>query len=167
LHYRTSAATLRKLAEGPMIFELEQSQSESTRASLITAKPQSSRGQLARDGRPGDWDRFQVRNIGLAAQRRMAAKYRGDAERFRREAIRELARTLGVRTDDWRRTEFEVFCDFAVTLSLVDDLREWDQGEKQALLKIIRAKAGSDESRYLRLLQKHTRLRAAIIKLGS
>jgi len=43
--YRTSARTLRKLAESPMIFELDQ-----TRAS--------------------DWDRFQVRKIGLQMQRR-------------------------------------------------------------------------------------------------
>ena len=42
--YRTSARTLRKLAESPMTFELNQEQA-------------------------GDWDRFQVRKIGLKAQR--------------------------------------------------------------------------------------------------
>jgi hypothetical protein len=42
--YRTSARTLRKLAESPMIFELDQK-------------------------RAGDWDRFQVRKIGLRMQR--------------------------------------------------------------------------------------------------
>ncbi|HYK20106.1 MAG TPA: hypothetical protein VEV42_05195, partial [Pyrinomonadaceae bacterium] len=42
--YRTSAATLRRLAESPMIFELD----------------------LARHG---DWDSFQVRKIGFKAQR--------------------------------------------------------------------------------------------------
>jgi hypothetical protein len=42
--YRTSAATLRKLAASPMIFELD-------------------------DKRRGDWDRFQVRKIGFKAQR--------------------------------------------------------------------------------------------------
>ena len=57
--------------------------------------------------------------------------------------------------------------DFAVALSLVEDLREWSNGERRALVSIIRAKAGSDESRYLKLMQKHARLRAAIIKLGS
>ena len=43
--YRTSARTLRKLAESPMTFELNQDQA-------------------------GDWDRFQVRQIGFKAQRR-------------------------------------------------------------------------------------------------
>jgi len=42
--YRTSAATLRRLAESPMIFELNEQ-------------------------RRGDWDRFQVRKIGFKAQR--------------------------------------------------------------------------------------------------
>lgn len=41
--YRTPAATLRKLAKSPMIFELDQE-------------------------RKGDWDRFHVRNIGFKAQ---------------------------------------------------------------------------------------------------
>ena len=42
--YRTPAATLRKLAASPMIFEMN-------------------------DKRRGDWDRFQVRKIGFKAQR--------------------------------------------------------------------------------------------------
>jgi hypothetical protein len=140
--YRTSAATLRKLAEGPMIFEVGETQS-------------------------GDWDRFQVRNIGFAAARRMAAKYHGDVERFREDAIKGLSRVLAVHTNNLRPAELEAFSNFAVTLSLVDDLSEWTRTERQALLKIIRAKAGADESGYLKQMQQHARLRAAIIKLGS
>jgi hypothetical protein len=47
--YRTSARTLRKLAESPMVFELDQEQA-------------------------GDWDRFQVRKIGFRAQRQKVTK---------------------------------------------------------------------------------------------
>jgi hypothetical protein len=166
-NYRTSAATLRKLAEGPMIFELAETQRGSTTASLSRSRSASPLQQPALRGRPGDWDRFQVRNIGLAAARRMAAKHRGDAERFRANALEQLERALGIRATDWRATEREALSDFAVTLSLVDDLQDWGQVEKQALVKIIRAKAGTDESRYLKLMQKHARLRAAMIKLGS
>lgn len=140
--YRTSARTLRKLAGGPMIFELDNSKT-------------------------GDWDRFQVRNVGLAIQRRMATKFKGDGERIRSNAVTEMARVLGIRIGDWKKTELPALRDFAVTLSLVEDLPLWSQSEKQALLRIIRAKAGTDESKYLKLMQKHTRLRKAIIKLGS
>ena len=47
--YRTSAAMLRKLAQSPMIFELDSE-------------------------RRGDWDRFQIRTIGFKAQRGLSAE---------------------------------------------------------------------------------------------
>lgn len=47
--YRTSAATLRRLAASPMIFELD-------------------------SDRRGDWDHFQTRNIGFKAQRGLSAE---------------------------------------------------------------------------------------------
>jgi hypothetical protein len=145
-NYRTSASKLRKLAAGPMIFELHN-------APNVT--------------RPRDWDRFQVRNIGLAVQRRMATKHAGEAERFRSAAVEELARVLDLKISDWREGRLAVLSDFSVALSLVEDLGRWNEVEKELLMKIIRAKATSDESRYLKLMQKHNRLRAAMIRLGS
>ncbi len=145
-NYRTSLRTLRKLAVAPMIFELDKTQKEF---------------------RSGDWDRFQVRNIGLAVQRQMAMKYEGDADKFRTEAVKELTRLLGIRASDWRAAELPVLSDFAVTLSLANHLTEWSEVEKRGLVRVIRAKAGADESSYLNLMQKHARLRSAIIKLGS
>jgi len=103
--YRTSAATLRKLAQSPMIFELH--------------------GE-----RGGDWDRFQVRKIGFKAQRQ-------------------------------RETNF------AAVLSLIPDLQRWSVGEKELLSRIVRAKAGPEETTYLKLMQRHGRLREQIIRLGS
>jgi hypothetical protein len=144
--YRTSAAILRKLAAGPMIFELDRS---------------------LEDPRPGEWDQFQVRNVGLAVQRRMAAKYAGDARRFRVAAVAQLARLLGLNTNNWSEAKLFALSDFAVTLSAGEDLQEWSAAEKHALVQVIRAKAGSDESRYLRSMQKHGSFRKQIIRLGS
>jgi hypothetical protein len=140
--YRTSARTLRKLAESPMVFELEQ----------INA---------------ADWDRFQLRNIGVAVARRMAAKNRGEVEAFRLAAVEKLTRALGMKREGFRPGETSALNDFAVAVSLIDDLGEWNEGEKRALAQVIRAKAAVDESRYLKLMQRHERLRAAMIKLGS
>lgn len=140
--YRTTAQTLRKLAADSMIFELDQKNS-------------------------GDWDRFQVRNIGLAVQRRMAEQFDGDAEEFRLETSRALVRVLGVDAENLQTAAQIVFSDYAVTLSMVEDLALWTADEKSALLQIIRAKAGPAESRYLKLMQKHPRLRKALISLGS
>ena len=140
--YRTSKAVLRRLASGPMIFELE----EST---------------------VGDWDGFQVRHLGLAVQRRMAARFGGDAKRIRAASVEKVARALGIRLREWREVELSALSDFAVVLDLIPDLNRWSDSEKQAVLRIIQAKAGADEARYLNLMQKHGRLRAAMIKLGS
>ncbi|HYG79037.1 MAG TPA: hypothetical protein VD861_01540, partial [Pyrinomonadaceae bacterium] len=139
--YRTPARTLRSLAEGHMILE--------------TAAAQSS------------WDRFRIRNVGLAVQRRMAKEFGGDARQIRRASAARVERALGVRTSGWKEDERRAFDDLALVLALIPDLARWNEDEKKALANIVRAKAGADESRYLRLLRRHSRLRAEIIKIGS
>jgi hypothetical protein len=139
--YRTSARTLRRLAESPMVFELEREHA-------------------------GDWDRFQLRNIGLAAQRRMAARYEGDPARFTEDAVMRLSRALDIDDGSWPQSARAAVNDFAITASLIEDFPRWSAQEKGGLLKIIRAKTTGDESRYLKLMQKHTLLRHAMLKLG-
>lgn len=138
--YRTRAGTLRKLAEGPMVFEFDESHG-------------------------GDWDLFQLRKIGLRVQRLMAAKFDGNAEKFRAASERRLSHWLGMTNRSWRGVS--ALSDFAVALSPVGDLRSWNSDEKQLLVRIIKAKATADESSYLKLMQKHIRLRRALISLGN
>jgi len=63
--YRTSAATLRKLARSPMIFELDEK-------------------------RIGDWDRFQIRKIGFKVQRGLSAEEKKGLEEKSRSVIIKL-----------------------------------------------------------------------------
>jgi len=81
--------------------------------------------------------------------------------------VKDLARATGIRADAWPKTGLPALHDFAVALSLVADLHKWSDTEKRALVRVIRAKTASDESSYLKLMQKHARLREALIKLGS
>jgi hypothetical protein len=140
--YRTPARTLRRLAEGYMIYEL---------------LPE----------RAGEWDTFQVRKIGLAIQRRMARDFGGKAEKIREASVREVTRAMGMRTDDWKPSESRALNDLSLVFALIPDLADWSNDEKARLLQVIRGKANVNESSYLRALQNHTRLRAAIIKIGS
>jgi hypothetical protein len=140
--YRTPARILRELAEGHMLLEF----------------PPAPRSR---------WDKFQVRNIGLAVQRRMAKQFGGYAARIRRASVESVSRALGVRAGGWKETERRAFEDLALVLALIPDLAHWTKDEKRDAVQIIRAKAGADESQYLRLLQRHTRLRDEVIKLGS
>jgi hypothetical protein len=140
--YRTSAATLRRLSKASVVYEL----------------PKAQRGA---------WDRFSIRNVGLAVQKRMAKDFDGNANALRKAAIERLARMIRVDTQRLKPQAQAAFADFATALSLVPDLDRWSSDEKDALRDIIAAKAGQTEQRYMRLLQKHARLRAAILKLGS
>ena len=74
--YRTPARTLRKLASGHMLFELP--------------------GETSKH-----WDRFHVRNIGLAVQRRMARDFDGDSKKMRNYSAQFLNRTLKVNAQSW------------------------------------------------------------------
>jgi hypothetical protein len=140
--YRTPARILRQLSEGHMLLEV----------------------QPATIGR---WDKFQIRKVGLAVQRRMASRFDSDAVRIRRASVEQVARALGLRTSDWKESERRAFEDLALVLALIPDLGRWTEDEKRDVVRIVRAKAGADESRYVRLLLRHTKLRDCVIKIGS
>ena len=55
----------------------------------------------------------------------------------------------------------------AAAFDLIPGLPRWTPAEKAALNAIVEAKQGPDESRYLRLMQQHPRLRAAWLRMGS
>jgi uncharacterized protein YjaG (DUF416 family) len=139
--HRTSKQVLRRLSEGGVVYEA----------------PGSPRG---------DWDRFAIRNIGLAVQRRMATEFEGDAGQIRAASTREVARSLDLRIERLNKLERCGFDDLALVLALIADLDQWTPSEKKEVVRIIRAKMGVDESGYARLVQSHPRLRAAIIMLG-
>jgi hypothetical protein len=98
--YRTSAATLRRIATCNLLYEVESPKS----------KVQSPKGL---------WDRFHIRNIGLAVNRRMAQQFGGNAERIRRASESSVERKLGVRVARWSPAERAAFADFALVLDLI------------------------------------------------
>jgi plasmid stabilization system protein ParE len=140
--YRTSARTLRRLADGHMFLDL----------------PGSDHGV---------WDRFRVRHIGFAVQRRMAARWGGDARKMRAGSVAAVSRTLGVRVEVWTGRVRKAVEDLAPVLALIPDLGRWTAEEKGALVSVIRSKAAATEFNYLRRIREHRKLRDAIVRLGS
>ena len=140
--HRTGAKTLRELSSGHVVFETQ-------------SAPR------------GEWDGFHVRNLGLALARRMASRHGGDASKLRRASAAKVAGALGVDASRLGEDQRRAFENLALLVALVPDLDGWTEEEKKGVLKIARAKAGADESKYLRLLQRHGRLRREIIRLGS
>jgi hypothetical protein len=140
--HRTSAPTLRKLANGHIFYEFA-------------------------NAPRGIYDTFSTRNIGLAVQRRMAEGHDGNKEKMRLVTTASLASTLQVNLNDWNSAERDAFCNFAYVLSLFPEIAQWSQDEKQQLTQIIKAKGGAEEKDYLGLLQRHEPLKLSLVKLGS
>jgi hypothetical protein len=139
--YRSPARVLRRLSAGNVVYEAP--------------------------GAPrGDWDRFAIRNVGLAVQRRMSREFNGDASKIRAASAEEIARVLGMKLAETSEPEYRAFEDLALVLALIPSLPEWSGPEKQRVVQVIRSKTDADESHYARLLRQHEELRAAIIKLG-
>jgi len=130
--YRTSRRTLQRLAQGHVLFEGPGAQ-------------------------PGQWDRFTIRNAGMAATRALAALSGGDAELMRRAALRFTARHFGMASESG----------LAMALTGMPSAAHWSAAEKQAAGEILRAKERGAEARYLRLMQRHARMRAAFLELGA
>jgi hypothetical protein len=141
--YRTPPRILRRLATQNVLYEAPSSASAS------------------------EWDRFHIRNLGLAVNRAMAREFRGDAAKIRAASSARVARALKISLSSWSARERAAFQHLALVLHLIRDLPRWTRGQKRDLVAVIRAKAGPDEARYLRRMQAHAKLREALVRLGS
>jgi hypothetical protein len=106
---------------------------------------------------PGQWDTFTIRNVGIAATRALAARFGNDTDRMRQDAARFSARHFGIDSTSG----------LALVLSTIPDVAKWSSAEKKAVAGILQAKERSSEARYLRLMQRHARLREALLRPGS
>jgi hypothetical protein len=140
--YRSSPRTLKRLVTGNLLYETDHR-------------------------RAGDWDRFHIRNLGLAVQRRMRMRHKGSADRARRESSARVARVLGIRPESWKAPVREAFGKLALMLDLVPDLSGWPQAELAAVGRLAITKAGRDEIAYLRLLGRCGNLRRALLSIRS
>jgi len=141
--YRTPARTLRKLAAGHMLFEVPSQR------------------------KPGRWDRFEARHIGLAVQRRMARDFSGNPNLIRSHSLKFVRQALGVKTGLPTATELSIWENLSLVFAMIPRIDKWSPAEKALAARIIKAKAGADEALYLRLMQKHQALGDGLIRLGS
>jgi len=139
--YRTPPRALRKLARSGMVFDAGSA-----------------------DGRA--WDRFHIRNIGLAVQGRMAASGLS-APKYRERCAARLASLLPGSRRPRDASRSSAFAALAPVLDLLPNLARWSAGDLHALARILDAKSAPSEERYVRLLQRHDRLRRELIRAGS
>jgi hypothetical protein len=141
--YRTPSRVLSQLAAGHLLYE-------------APSAPH-----------PGEWDNFQVPNIGLAVQRRLVQRSRDGKRKPHQALVTSVAHALGVKPTDLSASEHRFFSDLALVLGMIPDLSSWSKAEKSAIRQIVRAKTGTDELRYVRLLQGHQKLRNGLRTIAS
>ena len=144
--YKTPAPILRRLAEAYMFYDVHP----------------SARGQ-----RPGPWDTFSTRNLGLLINRRMARQFDGDNRKIRRASTVAITHNLKPNLARWSQSQVQSLENWSLILALIPDLSRWSLAEKDQLVKIIRTKSTANEMTYLRQTQRHARLRAELLRLGS
>lgn len=144
--YKTPARTLRRLAEAHMFYEVHSS-------------------YVGRQ--PGPWDTFSTRNLGLLINRRMARQFNGDSQKFRRASVMNVTRALEINRARWGQAQMQALQNWSSVLALIPGLSRWSRTDKNQLVKIIRAKSAANEMTYLHQTQRHSPLRAELLRLGS
>ena len=165
-NYRTPPRTLKRLAARHVFYESLKHGSVARELMGNEVRAPHSGANLGTAAGAGSWDTFSTRNIGLRVNERMAREFGGDADHMRTQTGRALERILRVNSLEWSPIEKTTFENFALLFTPAE-LRAWTQKEKGDLLNIIRAKSKPDEMLYLRLTQRHHRLRRALLTLGS
>src|SRR6202008_1537095 len=99
-------------------------------------------------------------------QRRMAREFGGDANAIRDRSVELAARALRINLRSWKEAELKALENLSLVMATRGALSDWDAVQRNLAAEIVRAKAGAEESRYLKLMQKHAALRDVFMRLG-
>jgi hypothetical protein len=96
----------------------------------------------------------------------IARRFRGDRRAAARAAVTRVVQALGVRRRrHWPPDERRAFDQLSLPIALIPDLDRWPAADRRRLVQVLRAKGGSSEARYVRLLGGHGRLRRSLVAL--
>ncbi len=140
--YRSSAATLKKLADVNVYLHLDQ-----PREDVVGVLP--------------------LANVGLRITRYLAERFGHDRRKAERTCARGAADLLGVRCRRGFSTgERLAWQRWGPLVMILPGVERWPREDRQALAAIMRAKGGRRESDYLLRFDRHRRLRKAIQALA-
>jgi hypothetical protein len=106
-------------------------------------------------------------DIGLRVARTIADRFGSDRERAAKVLSRDAAKVLGLGSlNGLAPAEVLAWHRWSPLVMSLEGLERWTRAEKRALLEVIRAKGGRRESDFVRLFDRHRRLRAAILRLA-
>jgi hypothetical protein len=110
---------------------------------------------------------FSRENVGLHIVRRLAAGFGSDRERGLTSCAASVARLLGLqslaRLAPAQRLAWERWSPLVLALPGIET---WSAAERAALVRVVCAKGGRRESDFVRLFDRHRRLRRAVFDLS-
>lgn len=111
---------------------------------------------------------FPLANVGIAVTDYIAKRFGADRERAERVCSAEAADLCGVRDwQKWDEGERLAWQRWSPLMLALPGVASWTAEERTALAAVARAKGGIRESDYVRLLDGHKKLRAALRKLAA
>ena len=106
-------------------------------------------------------------NVGLRITDLLADRFGSDRERGEKTLAAEAADRLGVaRFQGWSAEVELAWRRWSPLVALISDLDCWPAADREALVRLIRAKGGRQELDYLRGFDDLVRLRKAVIRLA-
>jgi hypothetical protein len=106
---------------------------------------------------------FPLYRVGLAITDYLAARFGSDRERGEQVCATEAAALCGVRA--WRRWPADErlwWARWSPLVLILPGVARWNDDEKAALVRVVRAKGGRRETDFVRLFDAHRKLRAAL-----
>jgi hypothetical protein len=111
---------------------------------------------------------FPLANVGLAVTDYLAGRFGADRERGEAVCAAEAAAKCSVRGwQKWADGERLWWQRWSPLLLLLPGMSKWSAAELGALVAVVRAKGGRRESDYVRLLDRHKKLRASLRQLAA
>jgi hypothetical protein len=106
-------------------------------------------------------------NVGLKITDLLASRFGSQREQGERALAAETAQRLGVASfHGWSAGEKLVWRRWSPLIALLNDLDRWPDADKKALVRLVRAKGGRREIKYLQGFDGLGRLRKAVVKMA-
>ena len=139
------------------------------RSSLATLKVLASENLYFHLGKERDdaIGLLELPNVGLAVTDMLARRFGSDRERAEAVLVLEARDLLGLGSlSGWSEGERLAFRRWAPLVTILPGVARWSPAEKRALAAVVRAKGGRRESDFVRLFDRHRKLRRAVAALA-
>ncbi len=141
--YRVPIKTMKKLANTDVFFHIDPDQMD-------------------------DYRELPIVNLGYLVSQYLAERFNGNRRQGIPGAVRQVQRRLKIRNPDrWSESEIRALNRLAPLVANIADLGRWPEKDKQHLVRIIRAKGGRQERRYVLQSNRHARFKNALSKLAA